>query len=147
MNIQNYPSTFNNQYYIQNPQQITNPINFPNQPINQNIYNYNQFQGFNTNIIQKNNTTINNITSNLNSINNINNNSNNNLNKNNNINNIIDKEKKPKKSVKFIDKVDVLLVESYKDYNKIEEEELYNNYYSNNKVYTKSDKNCECNIL
>ena len=148
MNFQNYPYTNNNQYYIQNPQQYPNTINFPNQSQIQNIYNLNPIQGFNSNIIQKQNIEINNNTNNTNL------NNSNNSNNSNNINIFIDKPKKPKKNVKFTEKVDILLVESYKEYNKIDEE-LYNNFYGNEemkdevkkKVDGTTGKNCECIIL
>ena len=43
----------------------------------------------------------------------------------NNDNNIVPRKKKSNKRVKFNNKIDVILVESYKAYNKIEDEQLY----------------------
>ena len=62
--------------------------------------------------------------------------------------------RKTKKKVKFNEDVDVILVKSYKKYNKIEDEislddnldENYNNNINNN-IKRKKKKNCECNII
>ena len=82
---------------------------------------------------------------------------------NNNFNTITAKRQKKsnKKKVKFNDKVCVINVESYKEYNKIDDNDFLNNLYNaNNNIYNtnnvnsvqhqsnaKKANNCECNII
>ena len=84
---------------------------------------------------------------------------NNNENYNNNFTPISFNKKKKvnKKKVKFNDKVCVIKIESYKEFNKIDDNpnlnKVYNNNYNtyyNNNDQNKSDqktKNCECHIM
>ena len=72
--------------------------------------------------------------------------------------NILSKRKKSNKHVKFNDKIDVILVESYKAYNVIEDDEFnyqeyllnYKNYYENQRKNDNNKKVCDgctCHII
>ena len=72
-------------------------------------------------------------------------------------NNIYDKKKyiipqKPKKRVTFNETVDVILVESYKKYNREDEDisssgDYYDYNYNSKKNRKKKSTKCECNII
>ena len=74
-----------------------------------------------------------------------------------NNNNIYDKKKyiipqKPKKRVTFNETVDVILVESYKKYNREDEDisssgDYYDYNYNSKKNRKKKSTKCECNII
>ena len=136
MNFPNYSSTYNNSnknnlYYSLNLQQLSNKTNYPekSQIQNINIYNTCPLKNYNNNR----NDNINVINKAINELNSINDE---------------DKPKKQKKKVNFSKKVDVLFVESYKEYNKIEEDDPHlNNIYGKEKESHKSGKNCDCTII
>ena len=58
--------------------------------------------------------------------------------------------RKKKKKVKFNEKVDVILVKSFKKYNKCEDENSLDDLFDENRTKHKKRKNlknCECNII
>ena len=67
----------------------------------------------------------------------------------NQINNKIPISGKTKKKVKFNEVVDIILVKSYKKYNKDEVslDDYFNGNNKNKNIKTKKPKNCECNII
>ena len=65
------------------------------------------------------------------------------------------KRKKSNKRVKFNDNVDIVYVESYKEFNKIDDDyfnncgyfQIYNNSYDTKKNNNKNNCGCTCNIM